>query len=668
MGDFVTPGSAKILGRPDRLELLLLAFTVCAMGLVTVLAWPDHIYDRSPVRQTQTLLTIASFLKNGFALAYETPIFAHPWQVPLEFPLYQGVAAAISFATAIRPAYAAQATTLVFFGLCLLVAKRSLGQIGASPNAQAITVALILASPTYLFWSQTVTIESTALFFSLTYFDCLIAYARTRRLGWLALSSTSGALASAVKSTTFTVWAIVAFGALLLHFARQPRGAHRVSAGVWLTLILAFVVPVAVGVAWTHFADGVKAQNGSAVVWASTNLHTYALGTIQQKLSLSTWKTLLLGRPLQILGSPLPLLAVPLALLRSAKWRLQIALCVGAYVAAYAVFTNLHILHDYYSYSNGVLLIVAVGLSIDSLLAGSAELAAFARWALLPGTLVLGYCFFLAMFAPAYMFAKDSPLGDLALVRDSTATADVLAFVQGSNSEIAYATGRRVALATPEILRSRDRLSAAVGPDQLGAVGYCGEAAQDSALTDWVATAYQLLPLALPVYPQCAVFVSARNASRLEVAARLVRERARVILPPPNEVRDGDAAVTARAGTLLNFWGAARYRCPVTKGQRVRVLFQSPSTTLAFPTDRTNADPGERYRFSMMRAYDRWYDGTVDTSVTLTLSPYVLGPETYRIGLEISPPPACAPAPVAVVWTDQSVTGAAVPVARTEQE
>lgn len=648
----------------------ILALTLGATVCVAVLAWPDHVYDRAPVRQTQTLLTITSFLRDGFAFAYETPIFSYPWRVPLEFPLYQAVAASISLTTTVRAAYAAQATTLLFYALTLMVTWRILGQLGVPRSSRAITVGLIAASPIYLFWSQTITIESAALFLSVAYLDCLIRYGRTRQARWLLLTALAGSLAGAVKLTTFAVWAFVALGALALQIVRDPGKTRKDYGPIVAALALAFVVPAVATAAWTRFADAVKAENGAAIVWVSSNWHSYALGTLQQKLSLSTWKTLLVGRPLQLMGSPLPFLAIPLALVRGRRWRTHIALCLAAYVTAYGVFTNLNVIHDYYSYANGILLVVAVGLSIDSLLSLGGWEAAFTRWTVIPGTLLLMYVFFLTMFFPAYAFARDFPVAELELVRESTSPDDALALAQGPNSELASGADRRVALATPESLRAPEHLYAAIGPSPLGAIGLCGESVKDAALVDWVVDTYALLPLALPVYPDCAIFVKASNGSLLESAARSIRERARVVSPLGHgeQVDGADGVVTVSSGRLLTFWGAARYPCPVTKGQRVRVLLRSETTTLAFPTDRVNSDPGERFRFGMMRAYDRWYDGTVDTSVTLRLSPYVLGPERYQVGLEVSAPPACAIAPVAVVWTEQRVSGAAVPAARQEHD
>ena len=47
-------------------------------------------------RQTQTALTAFWMMRNGWHLAYETPVAGYPWPIPFEFPLYQALVALVA--------------------------------------------------------------------------------------------------------------------------------------------------------------------------------------------------------------------------------------------------------------------------------------------------------------------------------------------------------------------------------------------------------------------------------------------------------------------------------------------------------------------------------------------------------------------------------------------
>lgn len=63
--------------------------------LLTTRGWNLPILDAHAFRQTQTALTSYWFVQEGFKLDYITPVLGPPWEIPLEFPLYQWIAAAL---------------------------------------------------------------------------------------------------------------------------------------------------------------------------------------------------------------------------------------------------------------------------------------------------------------------------------------------------------------------------------------------------------------------------------------------------------------------------------------------------------------------------------------------------------------------------------------------
>src|SRR4030042_2910398 len=72
-----------------------------ALSIFPRLPFIDHI--SSWWRTSHTLLTSLWFQKEGIDLFhYQTPVFGPPWQVPLEFPLYQAICTVVSNLTSIE--------------------------------------------------------------------------------------------------------------------------------------------------------------------------------------------------------------------------------------------------------------------------------------------------------------------------------------------------------------------------------------------------------------------------------------------------------------------------------------------------------------------------------------------------------------------------------------
>ena len=55
------------------------------------------LLDMHGFRQTQTAISALWMRQEGTLIPYQTPVFGHPWFIPYEFPLYQGLAAGLSY-------------------------------------------------------------------------------------------------------------------------------------------------------------------------------------------------------------------------------------------------------------------------------------------------------------------------------------------------------------------------------------------------------------------------------------------------------------------------------------------------------------------------------------------------------------------------------------------
>jgi hypothetical protein len=153
---------------------------------------------------------------------------------------------------------------------------------------------------------------------------------------------------------------------LTARLLRDPdRRAH---ARAYVAIALsAFVLPALPLLAWTRFADYQKGLNPlTAHFITSSALHDWNYGTWEQKLSLATWQTLW-DRTMDVsFGSSLGFCAcATLAVFCARRMETAIAPIVGA-VATYGIFTNLHLIHDYYQYSTSALAVAVVGVGLGA--------------------------------------------------------------------------------------------------------------------------------------------------------------------------------------------------------------------------------------------------------------------------------------------------------------
>ncbi len=70
-------------------------------------------------RQTQTALSIDAMRQDGFRLDYATPVLGKPWPIPMEFPLYQWLAAQVGERAGLPTAQAGRTVSLAAFYLAL---------------------------------------------------------------------------------------------------------------------------------------------------------------------------------------------------------------------------------------------------------------------------------------------------------------------------------------------------------------------------------------------------------------------------------------------------------------------------------------------------------------------------------------------------------------------
>lgn len=348
----------------ERIALaLLLAVLLGHLGC-SLVGWDNPPLDGHEFRQTQTALTIRHLAREGPAGGSPLPVLGPPWDLPLEFPLYQATSAALARAAGIDPVSAARVVGLAAFYLALPALGLLAGAAGLVRRDRRLALAAIAASPLYLFYSRTVMIESTAL--------CLAAWAAwfavrsaAGGLGWAAAAAATGALAAMVKLPTF---AVLAFGGGLL-LAREWRAGLRTGAARTAPALVALALAAAAGVAWSRHADAIKAANPLAGFLASGEVAAWATGPLGLRASADFWAGI--GGTLWLVGlGGAAWIAIALALAAGpAAARLRVAGLVATTLVGPLVFANVYALHDYYFYAAAPGVLVAAGLGLGRLLA-----------------------------------------------------------------------------------------------------------------------------------------------------------------------------------------------------------------------------------------------------------------------------------------------------------
>lgn len=135
----------------------------------SLVGWNHNILDQHAFRQSQTAIGVYYLLQEGFKIDYLTPVLGRPWSIPMEFPIYQWIVTGLIAITNMPIDQAGRSVSLFFFYLSLFPLYSLLKLLSKDKYQRLLLLCFILVNPTYLFWSRTFMIESTALFFSLSY-------------------------------------------------------------------------------------------------------------------------------------------------------------------------------------------------------------------------------------------------------------------------------------------------------------------------------------------------------------------------------------------------------------------------------------------------------------------------------------------------------------------
>lgn len=435
----------QFLGRV--LSGLFVVALLYAVWTATI-GWGNTLNDRHSFRQSQTALTAQFMVGQPFRLTYETPVLGKPWSIPFEFPLYQWLVARIVGLFGTPLDQTGRFVSLMFFLLTTIPIWRITRACGVSPGLASVPAILFAISPFYIFWGRTFMIELMATFFGMAFLAATMEARRNETwLPW-GIAVVCGSLCAVVKITTFVVF-LVACGLFAMAAAvrsLQAGGATRDrfrQAAWWLAIP---ALPLLAGLVWSAFADGVRSANPiTAHYFRGSFQRDWLFGTWPQKLSVQVW-SIITDRFVELIGYPplawLLLGAAVVITLIAPRRRRETLACLACYLLAPAVFTNLHMVHDYYMNANGVFLIMAMGFAFVALLEEARTRRA--------GLFLLGLAAFAAVTGHRVMHRPRQTLGDTQVlkvadyIRSATPEGSVIVCVgQDWSSLVCYYAGRR---------------------------------------------------------------------------------------------------------------------------------------------------------------------------------------------------------------------------------
>ena len=325
---------------------ILLPFAIILLGSISRFpALDKSLNELFSFRQTQTAWGAKAqilFKSNDFVT--ETPVFAPPFKVPFEFPIFQWLHFITVKLTNFNIDFSGRLLALIIFQilaiqLYLLARKLVDNRIALS----ALT--LFELTPFAFQWSTAVLIDYLSI---LMVFLGLNLFSPHRKsiaiyLGIIMMFI----LASLIKITTFIICIPVITYLCILTFSKLKSK--------YLLWILIISLPLLAGSIWTRYADHVKGDNPATVWLTSKNLSTWNFGGLSQRLDPNVWNKILGvldSLSLGFNGSFILILGVLFFLFYREKLNVRslnfsIILTVSSLLGP-LLFINLYYVHDYY--------------------------------------------------------------------------------------------------------------------------------------------------------------------------------------------------------------------------------------------------------------------------------------------------------------------------------
>lgn len=346
--------------------LAVLAFSYALFIAVYYAGQP--VLEQYSFRQTQTALTSLWFVKEGFKLAYETPVVGAPWSVPFEFPIYQGLVGLISKLIGSGLDATGRVVSFLFLTACLFPVRDICRQLSLPKAVFFVFVGLLFSSPIYLEWGRSFMMETAAVFFAVVAIKYFIEF--------LALANRKNALlfvlfiALSILQKATTGLPVLAVMALLYLFHEVSSNKSVLKAFTVKNICTAFILfglPIIIGFGWTFYTDVVKVKGNFSTFLTSSALTQWNWGTVSQRFSEKLYVEVIWTRMLKnnlggILGLVIMLSAMFVCRRNKPKVVVGASILLG--ILPLFIFTNLHLQHLYYQSANTIFIIFALSVAL----------------------------------------------------------------------------------------------------------------------------------------------------------------------------------------------------------------------------------------------------------------------------------------------------------------
>ncbi|HKW79079.1 MAG TPA: glycosyltransferase family 39 protein, partial [Candidatus Limnocylindria bacterium] len=313
-------------------------------------------------RQTMTAYTALLFHERGIDLFHaQLPIFGPPFEVPMEFPAVQAAASVVMDA-GVEPDLAMRLTHLALFFLSAGLLYGLVRHV-AGPVAALAALACFLFLPTNILWSRAGLVEYGGTAGAIAFLWAGIAWRERRRWPLFAVALVAGTLGILVKPTTPIFWALPL---VLWRLPGEPAGVVGwIRARLDPALAALCVAPTAIALAWTSYADSVKATQEAAAFLTSAATRTFYYASLADRFDPVIWKRTWLWISSYVVGEGvLPFFAAGLIVaLRSARPAFWGGVLLSALVP-FAIFYGGYYKHDYYWASVTPQVAAFVGLAL----------------------------------------------------------------------------------------------------------------------------------------------------------------------------------------------------------------------------------------------------------------------------------------------------------------
>ena len=377
IGLFIRFLNQKIqIKKPVFQKINFYSIRIITIGVAMLAFYIAIRYANQPIieihgfRQTQTAITSYWMIQDGWKLAYETPVVGYPWSIPFEFPIYQSIVALITWIGNFPLDPVGRLVSFAFLIGCAWPARQIVKRLNLPAEIAWIFCALLWSSPLYIFWGRTFMIETAALFLTFSAVPYVFdLFAKSPNWKPVILMAFWGSLGALQKSTTaIPVLFILAIIVLIEHILKSGKKMP-----TWRKIIgvlIAFLLPVLIGLAWSAYADYVKQFNLVGKNLVTDNLTGWYFGTLKQRFDTDVLKLILWDR--NLVQNAAGIFGVSL-LTASLIWgnkqeRLSIIACLAVFLAPILFFINVQRVHEYYQISSTLFLIAALAFSMGFLI------------------------------------------------------------------------------------------------------------------------------------------------------------------------------------------------------------------------------------------------------------------------------------------------------------